>query len=54
MLIEELSGMKKEAHMLTQIYVLAAYSQLELDKKALDKLRHFWFTYDKIRARYIR
>ncbi len=51
---KELKGIQKDAQMLTDLYVRAAYSELELDKRALDKLRHFWFTYESIRRRYIR
>lgn len=51
---KELKAMKKEARILTDMYVRSAYSELELDAKALDRLRQFWFTYDKIRSRYIR
>ena len=51
---KELKGIKKEAQMLTDLYVRAAYSELELDKRALDRIRHFWITYEGIRRRYIR
>ncbi|HIA47778.1 MAG TPA: DUF4129 domain-containing protein [Candidatus Hydrogenedentes bacterium] len=51
---KELKGLKAEARILTEMYVRSAYSELELDKKALDRLRQFWFTYDKVRSRYVR
>lgn len=51
---EELKAIKKEARILTDLYVQAAYSEQPLQKNTLDQLRHFWFAYDKLKARYIR
>ena len=51
---KELKGIRKEAKMLTDLYVRAAYSEFDLDKHALDRLRNFWINYDSIRRRYIR
>lgn len=51
---KELKGLRKEARELTHMYVRSAYSELAMDEKALDRLRKFWMSYEKTRARYIR
>ena len=50
----ELRGLRREARELTDMYVRSAYSEEPLDDKALDRLRKFWMSYERVRARYIR
>jgi len=50
----ELRGLRAEARELTDMYVRSAYSQLSLDDTALDRLRKFWMTFERIRSRYVR
>ena len=50
----ELDSIRDEAHELTELYVRAAYSELEMDKHVLDRLRRFWFSYETVHSRYIR
>jgi hypothetical protein len=42
-------GLKEEAVLLTDLYVLSAYSPAKLDEKTLDQVRKFWMTYEKVR-----
>lgn len=50
----ELHSMLSEAEDLTRLYVVAAYSPLEMNPKVLDRLRRFWMTYHRVRRRYVR
>lgn len=51
---KELKGLKDEAMELTRLYVVAAYSPLEMDEKVTDRLRKFWQSYNRIRNRIVR
>lgn len=51
---KELESLKEDARVLTDLYVRAAYSQLEMDSRTLDLLRQFWFAYDTARGRVVR
>ena len=51
---KEMKNIKKDALLLTELYVRAAYSQLELDKGVLDSIRKFWITYESVRGRHVR
>jgi hypothetical protein len=50
----ELRGLREAAEDLTQLYLVAAYSPLQLDQRALDRVRKFWLTYDRVRMRVVR
>jgi hypothetical protein len=50
----ELSALKEEAEELTQLYVMSAYSPVEMDSRVEDRLRKFWVTYEKVRGRVVR
>lgn len=50
----ELRGLRREARELTDMYVRSAYSEEPLDDKALDRLRKFWMSYERVRGRYVR
>jgi hypothetical protein len=49
-----LDGLRKHAEDLTRLYVLAAYSEVQMDEKVRDRLREFWMQYNKIRNRVVR
>lgn len=49
----ELKGLRKEARVLTDLYVKAAYSKSDLDPKSLDQMRQFWVRYDQIRKKLV-
>ena len=51
---EALDSLRKEAAELTGLYVAAAYSPAELDARVLDRLRHFWISYERLRRRVVR
>lgn len=51
---KELEGLKDDARVLTDLYVRVAYSRHSMDSHTLDRLRQFWYTYDKVRTRIIR
>lgn len=50
----ELRGLREAAEDLTQLYIVAAYSPLQLDQRALDRVRKFWITYERVRMRVVR
>lgn len=50
----ELHALREEAEDLTQLYIVAAYSPLALDERALDRVRKFWLTYERVRRRVLR
>jgi len=50
----ELRGLQEEARELTRLYVVAAYSDQDMDARVQDRLRRFWVTYNRIRSRLIR
>ncbi|MFP6583386.1 MAG: DUF4129 domain-containing protein, partial [Candidatus Hydrogenedentota bacterium] len=50
---KELKGLKQEAKLLTDLYVRAAYSQLEMDPHSLDQIRRFWVRYDQVRRKLV-
>ncbi len=47
----ELKGLRSEAAELTDIYVRSAYSNAPLDPRLEDRLRKFWFEYERLRRR---
>ena len=51
---KELNSIREEAYELTDLYVVSAYSTLQIDDKIRDRLRKFWITFDKLRNRVIR
>jgi hypothetical protein len=51
---EELGSLAEEAEELTRLYVLAAYSPLEMDARMEDRLRKFWMGYERVRRRYVK
>lgn len=51
---KELNSIREEAYELTDLYVVSAYSTLQLDEKIRDRLRKFWMTFDTLRGRVIR
>lgn len=50
---KELQGLRKEARILTDLYVRAAYSKLEMDPKSLDQMRQFWVRYDQLKKKLV-
>lgn len=51
---QELTGMRKEAEEIIRLYVIAAYSDFETDKRLEDRLRKFWMTFRVTRNSYVR
>ncbi|NUM56338.1 MAG: DUF4129 domain-containing protein [Candidatus Hydrogenedentes bacterium] len=51
---KELNSIREEAYELTDLYVVSAYSTLQIDDRIRDRLRKFWMTFDKLRNRVIR
>ena len=49
-----LDNLKGDAEELTRLYVLAAYSEVEMNDSVRDRLRKFWMRFDKIRDRVVR
>ena len=49
-----LNPLRAEAEELTQLYVMAAYTNLPMDEKVLDRLRKFWMSYERSRRRIVR
>ncbi len=49
-----LAPIQDQAEELTQLYIVAAYSPLEMDDRIKDRLRKFWLAYNKTRRSYIR
>lgn len=49
-----LHPLKREAKVITELYVQSAYSNIPPDKATLDRLRKFWVTYTRIRNRIVR
>lgn len=47
----ELDALREEADELTRLYVLAAYSPIEMTDQVRDRLRKFWTTYNRVRNR---
>ncbi len=50
----ELTPLKRESAEVIEWYVRSAYSAVPPDATVLDRLRKFWFEYDRLRRRYIR
>ncbi len=50
----ELTPLKRESGEVVEWYVRSAYSTVPPDATILDRLRKFWFEYDRLRRRYIR
>jgi hypothetical protein len=50
----EMTPLKKEAGEIVELYVRSAYSLIPPDAAILDRLRKFWFEYERLRRRYIR
>lgn len=51
---EPLETLREEAQELTQLYVLAAYSPIEMNAQLEDRLRKFWLVYRRARSRVVR
>lgn len=51
---KRLKALKEEALELTEMYVRAAYSPYDLDKRTLDRLRKFWVSYEGVRRKVLR
>jgi len=51
---EELGALRAEAEDLTRLYLVAAYSPMEIDPRVQDRLRRFWLNYNRIRNRVVR
>lgn len=51
---KRLQGLSEEATELTRLYVVAAYSPLEMDDRVRDRLRKFWTTYNRVRRSVLR
>ena len=51
---KELAGMHKEAEELIRLYVIAAYSIFETDRRLEDRLRKFWIAFRVTRNAYVR
>ncbi len=51
---KELNSIREEAYELTDLYVVSAYSTLQVDDRIRDRLRKFWIMFDKLRNRVIR
>lgn len=51
---KELNSIREEAYELTDLYVVSAYSTMQIDDRIRDRLRKFWITFDKLRNRVIR
>lgn len=51
---EELGALRSEAEDLTRLYLVAAYSPMEIDPRVQDRLRRFWLNYNRIRNRVVR
>ena len=49
-----LKNLREEAILLTDLYVLSAYSPATFDEKTLDQIRKFWMTFDKVRSTVVR
>jgi hypothetical protein len=50
----EMTPLKKEAAEVVELYVRSAYSPIQPDAAILDRLRKFWFEFERMRGRYIR
>lgn len=50
----ELNTLRDDAEEITRLFVLSAYSPMELDDKVLDRVRKFWITYERVRRRILR
>jgi hypothetical protein len=48
----EMKPIFEEAEELTRLYVKSAYSDFELDKKVLDRVRKFWMAFESLRNQY--
>jgi hypothetical protein len=44
-----LEGLREDAVRLTNLYVISAYSNIELDERTLDTVRRFWRSYNLVR-----
>jgi membrane protease YdiL (CAAX protease family) len=51
---EQLEPMRESAAELTNLYIIAAYSDLEMEQKVEDRLRKFWKQYEILRAASLR
>ena len=49
-----LEGLREDAIRLTNLYVVSAYSNIELDERTLDTVRSFWRSYATVRDTVIR
>jgi hypothetical protein len=50
----EMSALREESEELIQLYVEAAYGARQFGKDKEDRLRKFWHTYERVRARVVR
>lgn len=51
---KNLGRLREEAEEVIRLYVVAAYSTMEIDERIEDKLRKFWYAYRIVRNRYVR
>jgi hypothetical protein len=51
---ESLETLREEAQELTRLYVMAAYSPIEMSQQLEDRLRKFWIVYTRVRNRVVR
>lgn len=51
---KELNSLREEAFELTDLYVRAAYANAQFDERTQDRLRRFWITFEKLRAKVVR
>jgi hypothetical protein len=49
-----LEGLREDAVKLTNLYVVSAYSNIDLDERTLDTVRSFWRSYATVRDTVIR
>lgn len=49
----ELETLREDGEMLTRLYLIAAYSPIEIDESVGDRLRRFWINYNRIRNRVV-
>jgi hypothetical protein len=51
---ERLQALRETAEDLTRLYVIAEYSNLEIQPQVQDRLRKFWMRYDSLRGAVLR
>ena len=51
---KELNTLREEAFELTDLYVRAAYANAQFDVRTQDRLRKFWMTFERLRAKVVR